>query len=340
MPSSRRNSGNQNGSLSPYPAINRNHSVCALTGNYNSSMLNPQSGGQTFSSTVPCQVTGLHPAMAASAGTSLSTGQLTVGRHASISTGGLSDTQTAYHLSQTTIPVQNTGLSVPGMSAGVPDQLTTAHSSSAVYNTNLTPDQNNNNNLIRRKSSTALGSVARFNRAMSLRANSEPSENESTLNLSRNSYSAAVPQPLANGAMERFGGVKQGSISSKCDDRVAFDSSKGGRTSRLGQRMSVGIGSGGGGGTSELAIRRKPKPPSISANSCSSSDDLSSDDEQRAGADGSGGRQSGDQCSSGKVVGEIKLGFVMTKGLLEIEIISARGLALNQCKPAPGNLKK
>ena len=336
MPSSRRNSGNQNGSMSPYPPINRNHSACTLTGNYN--MPNTQSGTQTFGLAMPGQITGLHPAMATSAGSSLSTGQLTVTRHASISTGGLSDTQNTYHSSQTTVPGQNGGLHVPSMSGVTGDQLTAAHSSSAIYGANLMPDQNNNNNIVRRKSSTALGSVARFNRAMSLRANSEPSENESTLHPTRNSYSAAVPQPLANGAMERFGGGGKSSlVSGTGGDNLATGSPRAGRTNRAGQRLSVGIGAGTG-GSSELAIRRKPKPPSISANSCSSSDDLSSDDEQRSGADGTGGRQSDDQCGSGKIVGEIKLGFVMTKGLLEIEIISARRLILNQCKTAPGEL--
>jgi hypothetical protein len=357
MPSSRRNSGNQTGGpLSPYPPINRNHSACTLTGaGYGSgTALNPNSSNLTAPNVGPlpmscntltvtgqCQLgANLHPGMAQiggmTSGASLSTGHLTVTRHGSFSgAGGLSDNQV--HL-QTSM---QTGVElVPSALSANADHLMAVRSSLAVnqdHGNSSSYLSDVNNNQLRRKSSTALTSIARNSRVLcNFRANSEPTDGEtgSLTDMQQSTVNAATvghpPQPRPSSVMSgQVSGIKNGGNVeiSRCNSSTIA------RTNRLGPRLSTGAQNST---ASDLGMRRRPKPLSISANSCSSSDDMDSDDEQRAGSAGLGSGSSADVCGSGKIAGEIKLSFVMTKGLLEIEIIGARGLALNQNKTPPG----
>lgn len=81
-------------------------------------------------------------------------------------------------------------------------------------------------------------------------------------------------------------------------------------------------------------LRRRPL--SISANSCSSSDELTDDTESLSKA---GTKHEVDSClRSGKIIGEIKLSIVMTKGLLEIDILEAKLQNLNNNPNKPGEL--
>lgn len=66
------------------------------------------------------------------------------------------------------------------------------------------------------------------------------------------------------------------------------------------------------------------RPLSISANSCSSSDELTDDTESLSKAGLSSKNEVDNSLRSGKIIGQIKLGIIMTKGLLEIEIIEAK----------------
>lgn len=79
-------------------------------------------------------------------------------------------------------------------------------------------------------------------------------------------------------------------------------------------------------------LRRRPL--SISANSCSSSDELTDDTESLSKA---GTKHEVDSClRSGKIIGEIKLSIVMTKGLLEIDILEAKLQNPNNNPNKPG----
>lgn len=353
MPSSRRNSGNQTGGpLSPYPPINRNHSACTLTGAYGSGSINPNASNLNAPTTITVSntlnVTGqsqlgqnLHPGMAqtaaVTAGASLSTGHLTVARHGSFSGIGLSDTQVNLQTSlqggsNEQVPITSASIQPPSHAQ---DRLITVRSSSAVNQDHVNAyllDMNNNH--VRRKSSTALSSIVRNNRVLSnFRANSEPNENESiTSTDAYGNVSKAHPLPQTRPSSVISGPIGLNKLDAKTEIERRDLASMGRSVNRVGPRLSCGISNLV---QSDLSLRRRAKPLSISANSCSSSDDMSSDDDQRPGSAGLGSSSS-DACNSGKVVGEIKLSFVMTKGLLEIEIIAARGLALNQNKTAPG----
>lgn len=80
-------------------------------------------------------------------------------------------------------------------------------------------------------------------------------------------------------------------------------------------------------------LRRRPL--SISANSCSSSDELT--DTESLSKAGTNSRHEVDSClRSGKIIGEIKLSIVMTKGLLEIDILEAKLQNPNNNPNKPG----
>ena len=374
MPSSRRNSGHNPNAFQLQPQLQHNLSTNVLNVNgqagYGSGQLTasqfqlmnrrPSSStaivtttGTQFHGSQTLSQTGMQPAIK----TASSVSTLTVTSQTKTKSDHLSSSTN--HL--TTLDPMSYGELVKTSSA----TLTTTASVPAASKQFL--DVNNNSNAFRRKSSSALSNAShvQFNRTLSLRSNST---NETEIVNTVNSSSLQVGSSISAAGTENsltiqnsqtgliqptlqpdYALTRQASIQMRAgmmmksmtdvDKQSAINKQINFSSTSISSALATPLRRPSNTGQQPRCISAmdnlRRRPLSISANSCSSSDELT--DTESLSKAGTNSRHEVDSClRSGKIIGEIKLSIVMTKGLLEIDILEAKLQNPNNNPNKPG----